>query len=483
VQHIKIDGNTVNDSGTGANGIFVGTPDAGTSPNFTAIITNNTVTMNDPINSGNGIEATSSKGGSAVFKIENNTVSNAGIDGIFLFRPNTATGSVSLEQGTGSGSASSVLATNNPNAHASVAGGGLGTQVAGTVSVVPNGTITLPMNAASGGVAAATPAQAASTGDYHLTQSQLDSVVAAAIAQWAAAGASASQLAAMHATTFSVADLSANTIGQEGAPAHITIDTDAAGHGWFVDPTPTDNSEFTHAQNAAGTDLLTDPTTAAAGHLDLLTAVSHELGHVIGLDDSTAPGDINDLMYISLVDGERRLPDAAYISLANASSAVQAEAALPVSAQAVTGTPIIVGTAANDTIDAGHGGSILVGGAGADTFVFANVAVSAPTPPPLTHVADYHFAEGDTFDFSALTSQFHGMNMYDASLVRAVEDASGSFATLQVNTRDMSMGSKVGQNWVSVAQIDGAHAGDAVSVLVDSQSHIHVAQIHVDLLV
>ena len=116
-------------------------------------------------------------------------------------------------------------------------------------------------------------------------------MVAAAIAQWKAAGVSDLQLAALHATTFSVADLSGSIIGQESSPAHITIDTDAAGHGWFIDPTPLSNSEFTHAQNAAGTDLLTDPTNAAAGHLDLLTTVCAELGHVLGLDDSNSPAE------------------------------------------------------------------------------------------------------------------------------------------------------------------------------------------------
>ena len=35
---------------------------------------------------------------------------------------------------------------------------------------------------------------------------------------------------------------------------------------------------------------------------------------------------------------------------------------------------------------------------------------------------------------------------------------------------------------MDVAQIAGAHTGDALNVLVDSHSTVHLAQIHVDLL-
>jgi hypothetical protein len=306
----------------------------------------------------------------------------------------------------------------------------------------------------------------------------------------------------LHATTFSIADLTGNTVGEESAPAHITIDTNADGHGWFIDQTPNDNSEFTHAANAAGTDLYTDPSNAAAGHLDLLTTVTHELGHVLGLDDSTAASDAHDLMYINLVDGERRVP--------NANDVVQIiEAGIPQTAQAPAGTPVLAGTAGNDTIDAGHGGNILFGGAGADNFVFGpGIQLNAPTPAPLTHVADYSAAQGDTFDFSALTLAFHNSSVSDAMVVRAVEDASGKFATLQVDNIDPiglafhsssvidavvravedargnidPMAPPSAPNWVSVAQLDGAHAGDAVNVLVDSHAAIHLAQIHVDLI-
>jgi hypothetical protein len=494
---------------------------------------------------------------------------------VFLQQTPGSTSTFNLSKGaSAAGTASQVVKDNNLNASATVVA------TSGTINLVGT-TPTLPLLAAPGGVQASTP----TAGEMHLSQAELTAVVAAAIADWAAAGASASQLAALHATTFSVADLSGTTIGEESSPAHITIDTNADGNGWFVDSTPTNNSEFTHAQNAARTDLLTDPSNAAAGHMDLLTAVVHELGHVLGLPDSTSPADINDLMYISLVDGERRLPGAADVA-----SAI--EASLPLAAQAPPGTPIVAGTAGNDILNAGHGGTILFGGAGADHFVFGPGISSAL---PLTHVADYSAAHGDvidltalfsaaaakanpltlvhavedasgtfaelqintaaagkpahwvdiaqldgvhagdavdlnidsshpsamvklqsetaaalakdnfafatnvqthapgalpvepvthsfgTFDFSALTSQFHATSESDAMLVRAVEDRSGTFATLQVNSN--SMGLKYGPTWVNVEHVAGAHFGDAVNVLVDSHAAIHLAHIHVDLLV
>jgi len=381
------------------------------------------------------------------------------------------TGAINLSKnGSSSATAATVIDDDNLNP------GTTNTAVSGSVNLVtttpPLPPVVLPLLAASGGVQSSSP----TSGEMHLTQAELDSVVAAAIAQWAAAGASASQLAALHAATFSIADLSGNIVGEESAPAHITIDTDADGHGWFVDPTPSSSSEFTHTLNAAGTDLLTDPSNAAAGHLDLLTTVAHEMGHVLGLPDSTASADLNDLMYISLVDGERRLPDATDVAQASAMPAVSLTPAVSIG----PATPVVTGTPGNDTIDAGQGGHILVGGAGADNFVFAHVDVHAATPPPITDVADYSFAQGDTFDFSALTSPLHASSVSDALMVRALEDPSGSFATLQVNTGDCSLGLKV-SNWVSVVQLDGAHAGDAINVLVDSHSAIHLAQIHVDL--
>jgi len=233
-------------------------------------------------------------------------------------------------------------------------------------------------------------------------------VVAAAIAQWAAAGASAGQLALLHSTTFSVDDLVGDTIGEQSSPAHISIDTNAAGHGWFIDPTPADSSEFTHAANAAATDLFTDPTTAAAGHLDLLTTVVHEMGHVLGLPDLTVAGDAHDLMYINLVNGERRLPDAA--------DAAQAKAVF--SFQTVSATPPPPPAVAAAVVTDSHPDFGGIFGGGLAKFVFSHADLPAPTLPAS---APLDLIRGGAFGFAAFASQFHAPDVSDATPIHAGE--------------------------------------------------------------
>jgi hypothetical protein len=75
-----------------------------------------------------------------------------------------------------------------------------------------------------------------------------------------------------------VADLPGYTLGQ-AVGSTITLDVDAAGHGWFIDPTPASNEEFT----TVGRDGLVATTDSpAAGRADLLTAIMHEMGHLLG---------------------------------------------------------------------------------------------------------------------------------------------------------------------------------------------------------
>jgi hypothetical protein len=138
-----------------------------------------------------------------------------------------------------------------------------------------------------------------------VTAFSLGTIVEQAIENWEATGLTAAQDAYLRTVTVSFADLGGVTLGQ-ATPGQITLDDNAAGFGWYIDPSPQDNAEFSNA--ASATELLTDPSLAPAGHIDLLTTIEHELGHELGLNDTYDPANRDSLMYGYIVAGERRLP-------------------------------------------------------------------------------------------------------------------------------------------------------------------------------
>jgi hypothetical protein len=88
-----------------------------------------------------------------------------------------------------------------------------------------------------------------------LSYATLQPVVNQAIENWVYAGADASQLNALSQIDVHLANLSGSYLGMASVSSHlIWIDVDAAGYGW------------------------------RSGGMDLLSTVSHELGHQIGLD-------------------------------------------------------------------------------------------------------------------------------------------------------------------------------------------------------
>jgi Ca2+-binding RTX toxin-like protein len=126
-----------------------------------------------------------------------------------------------------------------------------------------------------------------------LSEASLDAIAAEALDRWAEAlELGADEIAALNALEFEIVEYGGLTLGVSGEDT-IYIDADAAGYGWFVDPTPWDDVEFTGG-------------TAPAG-MDLMTVVMHELGHVLGYRDLPAAQD--SLMSATLEEGVRRLPD------------------------------------------------------------------------------------------------------------------------------------------------------------------------------
>ncbi|MFO0953957.1 MAG: hypothetical protein U0835_22930 [Isosphaeraceae bacterium] len=71
------------------------------------------------------------------------------------------------------------------------------------------------------------------------------------------------------------------------------IDVEAAGHGWFVEATPPNDSEFE------------DRSSGLRGRMDLLSVGADELGHLIGLGHDD---DSHNVMGDALLAGTRRMP-------------------------------------------------------------------------------------------------------------------------------------------------------------------------------
>jgi hypothetical protein len=109
--------------------------------------------------------------------------------------------------------------------------------------------------------------------------------------------------------TLTIANLPNAAVGQTVGTA-ITLDTNAAGYGWFVDPNPAANTDFLPTSNPNV--WIAAPGSAAAGKMDMLSVLLHEYGHALGLDHSANP---NDFMAPDLQPGERRLPSAAELAM------------------------------------------------------------------------------------------------------------------------------------------------------------------------
>ena len=196
-------------------------------------------------------------------------------------------------------------------------------------------------------LAAGTPSTT-STDLPSLTLEQLAPVVEAAIADWKATGLlSDADIATLDALNFQISDLAGLDLGQFSGNT-ITIDINAAGFGWFVDATPDDNVEFTLLDDGS---MVAADGSAAAGLMDLLTVVAHEIGHVLGYSDVSSDGTV--LMDASLETGVRLLPETELSFIISATTtSVDTTAVESSTDSTVTGNDVSITSDTTTTVDA-----------------------------------------------------------------------------------------------------------------------------------
>jgi hypothetical protein len=132
---------------------------------------------------------------------------------------------------------------------------------------------------------------------------------------------------------------------------------------------------------------------------------------------------------------------------------------------ASTGTQPAAAIAASDPHQ-----SATTGTSGPDVFVLDRGTVTAAmaTPPSPVEIQGFSAAQGDKIDFSAVLAASYAPLSADSAQLR-VTDHGGAAAALEFNVGNASHAF-----WVSVAQLDGIHVGDAVNVSLDAAHTVHL---------
>jgi hypothetical protein len=137
-----------------------------------------------------------------------------------------------------------------------------------------------------------------------LTAGQLHASVTAALARLQRAGIDPLLLDRLAAADYEVVPLPGALLGVTTPDGRVILSPNAAGHGWFTDATPRGDQAF--AQGAPGSARIALPGGRAAGRMDLLTVVLHEMGHLAGRPDDGGDPAGGDLMADALAPGVRR---------------------------------------------------------------------------------------------------------------------------------------------------------------------------------
>jgi len=206
-----------------------------------------------------------------------------------------------------------------------------------------------------------------------VTQTQVQALLPEAIAAWRAAGLDPADLRRLEGAQVQVGNLGRSILGLEAAGV-ITINQTAAGNNWYVNASAGSSHAF--GLVGPGGEEIAGPGSPAAGEVDLLTVLEHELGHVVGLSDN---GQAGDLMDITLGVGVRRAPASADLAtIARAASSAATVQAAPATVTGLTGDRYLVGEKRNEIGSTNVSGSVSVPSAAVDAAL-ASISTSSAT--------------------------------------------------------------------------------------------------------
>jgi hypothetical protein len=156
-----------------------------------------------------------------------------------------------------------------------------------------------------GALHAASVAEPGSTGVAGLMETDVSRVFDAAVGYWSSTDATAALR--LSDTQVVIADLPPTILGLASAWTQtVWLDADAAGFGWQVEA----ESRERRAESLTPEPRTLNPEPRALNpeHYDLLTVLTHELGHVLGYDDLDPLSGPPSIMRGVLSAGTRRVP-------------------------------------------------------------------------------------------------------------------------------------------------------------------------------
>jgi Ca2+-binding RTX toxin-like protein len=160
----------------------------------------------------------------------------------------------------------------------------------------------------------ATPLEVTALPGFAITSvtPEIDAVIDRAVALWQAASltvlGNSTAIASIARPGVEFADLKGNELARSLPDGTILLDPTAAGHGWFVDPTPLTDGDV------------------SADRIDLLTVLLHEIGHSLGLGHDL-DAQAADLLDPALVPGLRLAVPAGPLEIVTLDSSDQSKLA------------------------------------------------------------------------------------------------------------------------------------------------------------